>query len=288
MKINNTACVAILMATYNGEKYLAEQLDSIISQEFEDWNLFIQDDGSHDATLEIINAYCRKDKRIHLVDTGLSKQGATMNFLSLLNIVESKYYMFCDQDDVWFPTKIQLEYDKMKEIERDGIPVLIGTDKTRVDEIMNILLQSEYIRYGETPQEIKQVLAERSRIEMLRCLCPIAGCTMFFNYAAKIVSFPFINLRYHDSIVSIAVAHNNGIIDFVLYPTMYYRLHNHNTCGVSETSRSSKLFKIKQNLDGLIQMYRLYKIYGGQGLFSFIHCRWRLFRTFRTINLYHK
>ncbi|MBR4154305.1 MAG: glycosyltransferase [Paludibacteraceae bacterium] len=114
-KIQNNKSVAILMATYNGAKYLREQIDSLFVQTYRDWTLYIQDDGSKDATLDIIKEY--SDERIVLVDVGLTRQGAGMNFMSLLNMVESEYYMFCDQDDVWFEDKMEKELARMKEIE---------------------------------------------------------------------------------------------------------------------------------------------------------------------------
>ena len=105
-KIINKRSIAILMATYNGEKYLKEQIDSIMNQTNHDWTLYIQDDGSKDKTLDIIKSY--SDERIVWVDNGLTRQGCCMNFMSLLNKVESSYYMFCDQDDVWLPEKVQI------------------------------------------------------------------------------------------------------------------------------------------------------------------------------------
>ena len=132
-KIKNNRPIAILMATYNGEKYLREQIDSLLAQTCCDWTLYIQDDGSKDATLDIIKSY--DDERIVLVDVGLTRQGACMNFMSLLNMVESEYYMFCDQDDVWFEDKVELSYMRMKEEElKYGIdrPILVFSDASRI------------------------------------------------------------------------------------------------------------------------------------------------------------
>ena len=85
-KIKCKSKVAILMATYNGERYLKNQIDSIISQDNSDWSLYIQDDGSIDSTVEIIKSY--SDNRINLIDVGLTRQGACMNFMTLLNMID--------------------------------------------------------------------------------------------------------------------------------------------------------------------------------------------------------
>ena len=128
-KIINKASIAILMATYNGENYLREQIDSILCQTNQDWTLYVQDDGSKDATLDIIKSY--DDERIVLVDVGLTRQGACMNFMSLLNMVESEYYMFCDQDDVWFVDKVEKSLGRMKKEEMyygKDKPILVFSD----------------------------------------------------------------------------------------------------------------------------------------------------------------
>lgn len=145
-KIINPKPIAILMATYNGEKYLQEQIDSILSQTYTDWTLYIQDDGSSDNTIGIINSYIQKEKKCVLIDRGLTRQGAGMNFMSLLNIVESQYYMFCDQDDIWLPNKIVISLNKIKEEENKhkDTPIIVHTDRTHVDSQLNTICKSEF------------------------------------------------------------------------------------------------------------------------------------------------
>ena len=99
--------IDILMATYNGEKYIVEQIDSIINQTYKNWNLLIRDDNSTDRTLEIIKNYQKKDARIRILDNNKVNLGIVKNFEKLLKISESELIMFSDQDDIWKKGKIK-------------------------------------------------------------------------------------------------------------------------------------------------------------------------------------
>ena len=95
MKVN------IVLSTYNGEKFLSEQIESIQAQTFTDWQLLIRDDGSTDKTLDIITAYTLKDERIHWIDEDERKNlGVINSFYKLIKHDVADYYFFCDQDDV--------------------------------------------------------------------------------------------------------------------------------------------------------------------------------------------
>lgn len=102
--------VAILMGTFNGEKYLAEQLDFLEAQTVTNWRLYVSDDGSTDATLDIIHRYQSKwgtDKIQYRLGP---QKGFAQNFLSLAcdTSIKADYYAFCDQDDVWLPEKLRV------------------------------------------------------------------------------------------------------------------------------------------------------------------------------------
>ena len=106
--------IAILMATYNGEKYLGEQIDSILAQSYQDWHLYIHDDGSRDNTAAILRQYATDySEKITILDYP-SQGGACRNFLSMLEKVDAPYYMFSDQDDIWLHEKIEIEFKKIK------------------------------------------------------------------------------------------------------------------------------------------------------------------------------
>lgn len=108
--------VAILLSTYNGEKYLREQIDSILAQTYQNFELVVRDDGSKDSTVAIIKEYIEKtDKKITLI-TG-ENLGFIKSFFELLKIADADYFSFADQDDIWFPNKIELAVNSLNKLD---------------------------------------------------------------------------------------------------------------------------------------------------------------------------
>lgn len=131
--------ILILISTYNGEKYLKEQLDSIFSQSYKDFEIIARDDGSSDETINILKSY-----NIKILDTD-KNLGAKLSFSTLLNDAVTNtdrgYFMFCDQDDIWKSDKIEKTITTMKELEKENtdLPLLVHTDLEVVDEKLNVL-----------------------------------------------------------------------------------------------------------------------------------------------------
>jgi glycosyltransferase involved in cell wall biosynthesis len=101
---------SIILATYNGEKYIKQQIDSILNQDYKDFELLIQDDCSSDATVAILKDYAGKDLRIQIFKNE-KNLGYTKNFLSLLAKTKGEYIVFCDQDDVWVNNRLSYTLD---------------------------------------------------------------------------------------------------------------------------------------------------------------------------------
>lgn len=117
--------VAVIMSTYNGEKYLKAQLESILRQTYPSVDIFIRDDGSTDETLRILRQYARENKSIHL-ETG-KNLGFAASFLKVLaNANGYDYYAFCDQDDVWLGLKVERAVEHLKQFPNDQ-PLLYGS-----------------------------------------------------------------------------------------------------------------------------------------------------------------
>ncbi len=126
--------IDILMATYNGERFLREQIDSILEQSFSDFRLLISDDLSKDNTREILNEYVKKDRRV-IVFLQNKNLGTVQNFEFLMQKVESKYFMFSDQDDIWQKDKIEKSLEKIEETKSD----LVYTNLQVVDQNLNVV-----------------------------------------------------------------------------------------------------------------------------------------------------
>ena len=139
--------VSIAMAVCNGEKYLPEQIDSIMSQLSESDELIISYDPSIDATLEIVKEYERTDPRIRVVVNSIHVRGLVSNFDNALQNCHNEIIFYSDQDDVWMPNKI----DKMLTCFDDEKTVVAIHDAKLVDEHLNVIEESTFqIRGGNT------------------------------------------------------------------------------------------------------------------------------------------
>lgn len=239
--------IAILLATYNGEKYLTEQIDSILSQTCHDWHLYIHDDGSKDSTMTIILDYVnRYPNSVTLLDYP-SQGGASKNFLSMLERIEAPYYMFCDQDDVWLPEKIKTSFDKILEIEKihsSNTPIIVNTDLTIVDEHLETVCSSFWSQERICPTWLKTFNDHAA-------IYSATGCTMLFNHRTKeIVKHPFLYATMHDAWVNLSVAAVNGPICYLPVSHILYRQHSHNIQG----ARDSNTFTIGYRLKNILKI----------------------------------
>lgn len=232
--------IAILLATYNSERFLAEQIDSIFHQTYTDWKLFVRDDGSKDGTIELIRKYMTSaPDKIELIEDKNVGKGAYGNFVTLMGAVDADYYMFCDHDDVWLPTKIEISFDRMKELEsaRPGVPIVVHTDMKVVDQNLGVLSES-FWKYS-------RLLPDHASFWELVCCNTVNGCTMLFNKPAKLVSAghePYCLM--HDTLVSQSVAAAGGVISAIQEPTVLYRQHIDNVIGAANAKRSYFLGRI--------------------------------------------
>lgn len=132
MKVN------IVLSTYNGARFLAEQLESIQKQTFTDWQLLIRDDGSTDITPQIIAEFVKADPRIHFINEHDRQNfGVIKNFFTLVKYEKADYYFFSDQDDVWLPDKMATMLDEVIHHDKSQ-PLMIYMDLSVVDQDLNV------------------------------------------------------------------------------------------------------------------------------------------------------
>lgn len=266
MKLINKKPIAILLGVYNGSKYLAQQLDSIINQTNQEWTLYIRDDSSTDNSFDIISQYCAQNSNFLILEDDIGNLRCRDNFLQLLRLVESDYYMFCDQDDVWLPNKIDLTFIKMKkkEILYKEKPIVIFTDLKVVDENLNEI-SSSFWKYTKINPWII------NKFEYLSVCNLMTGCTMMFNKKVYSEIFPVSNKAVmHDCWIALKTVVSGGIIDFVEEPTILYRQHENNVIGAKEVNKRHFIQKIrsigiilmqnKQNLEMIRSIKRMYLI----------------------------
>lgn len=218
--------LAILMATYNGEKYLKAQIDSILQQETDiPFDLIVRDDGSTDATLDILESYKKKGVLSYYAEGNL---GAAKGFIQLLrNYPDYDFYAYADQDDMWELGKLQKGLNAVSGMVG---PTLYCTNAALVD--------SELQSLGRNTHREKPTY---NLVSILCLACCAQGCTSVFNNAlAKVIQthdVPEVFIM-HDSLVTCLCGLIDGKIIYDHTPSIKYRMHSSNVFGVVTAKQS--------------------------------------------------
>lgn len=173
--MNTIPKVNVLMATYNGEKHIIKQLDSIITQTYDNITIYIRDDGSTDNTVAVVRQYIKdntSNREIVLLDNGNKNLKCPMSFYEIIkNCPTADYYSLCDQDDYWYPNKIQWAVDKLEQ-EQTGQPLLYfsACDYQTAD---GTLIRKSPLQSNPTP------------LEHVIYHTPGSGFTIVFNEAIR-------------------------------------------------------------------------------------------------------
>lgn len=228
--------IDILLATYNGEKYLKEQIDSILNQTYANIRLIISDDCSKDKTVEILKNYKNKDSRIelHIQQQNL---GVVKNIEFLLNRVQSPYYMLADQDDYWMPKKVEKSLEALKTKEAD----LVFGDLEVVDENLNTISPS-FNDYMLLTRKINKYIDSYKVNYLYNC---VTGCTIL----AKKETIEYIlplpttsNHLIHDHWIGIMVS-LKGKLAYMPEKYIKYRQHGNNQVGTKKISHGFTKFE---------------------------------------------
>ena len=224
MKVN------ILMSTYNGQQFLAEQIRSIQDQSYTDWTLFIRDDGSSDNTKEILKDFERQDSRIHLIDSEKSDNlGVIKSFHKLVNHDRADYYFFSDQDDVWLPNKLELSLKEAQNYLAD-LPLMVYMDLKVVNQDLEIMTESmvkSQSHHANT--ELVQELTENT----------VTGGVAMINHALAEMWQETDDILMHDWYLAL-LASAFGNLVFIDQPGELYRQHSDNVLGARTLSKRFK------------------------------------------------
>ena len=225
--------IDILMATFNGERFVGEQIESIQAQSYRNWRLLVSDDCSSDGTLDVVRRYAANDERIRIVSEGVRYGGAKENFFALMGKSEAPYVMFCDQDDVWLSRKVEKTFILMNGME-DGysakLPLLVFTDMKVVDAELNVI--------AESFEAFSSIDPSRTALPYVLAQSLGAGCTMMINAKTRDLALNVLDRKdvvMHDWWLSL-IAAAFGCIGFLDEPTSLYRQHGLNEVGALEYS----------------------------------------------------
>jgi glycosyltransferase involved in cell wall biosynthesis len=219
------AAVDVLLACYNGEAYLRQQLDSLLWQDFRDLRIIARDDGSRDATPAILAEYARRHPgRVALLGDGAGNLGVIGNFNRLAGAATAPYVAFCDQDDVWKRGKISHTLEAMRAAETRPGPVLAHTDAVVVDRDLRPISPSLWRHEGSSP-------SHASRLGGLLLQNVVTGCTAMANRLLMDLAFPVpAEAMMHDWWLALT-ATAFGRIAALRERTMLYRQHGASVVG---------------------------------------------------------
>ncbi len=232
--------VAILLCTYHGQHYLAEQLDSFTAQTHSNWEVWASDDGSEDDTHAILEAYQQKWPPGRLSIHFGPAEGFAANFLSLTckASIEADYYAYSDQDDVWESDKLEQAVRWLQTVP-ENIPALYCS-RTR-------LVDAENNQIGLSPLFTKPPSFANALMQNVG-----GGNTMVFNNAARALlseageDTPVIT---HDWWAYIVVTGCGGKVFYDSYPSLRYRQHDGNLVGMNATW-AARFKRIRMLWDG--------------------------------------
>ena len=212
--------VVVLMSTYNGERYLIEQIDSILNQEGVKVKLIVRDDGSIDRTKEILDMYKRRGLLIWYKGENLKPARSFMYLLE--NSPECEYYAFADQDDYWMPDKLYIAISKLKDY--SDIPALYFSQTQLVDEFLQPIYTKKITPKCNFAESVLETLA--------------TGCTFLFNNKLRqFVSIYNPNYLFmHDYWLYRLCTAIDGKLIFDQEPHIYYRQHENNVVGLRQNT----------------------------------------------------
>ena len=227
-----SSTIDVICSVLNGERFLSEFLDSMQRQTHRDWRLWMRDDGSSDASVDIMRARATGDARVHLIHVGGPRLGIAGAYGWLLERVQrdARYVMTADADDIWLPNKMERTLETMRKAEASGsveTPILVHTDLIVVDEDLNVIHESFWTLTSYDPEPATL------RRQIVRNL--VAAPTLMLNAAlCNVIGTTPAVARYQDYWFGL-VAAALGRIVAVREATVLYRQHASNSVGAGDS-----------------------------------------------------
>lgn len=249
--------ISVAMATYNGGKYLVEQLDSILSQTHLPAEIIVCDDQSTDNTSAILENFQRKGLLKYFINE--KRLGFIGNFKKAVSLCNTENYIaLSDQDDIWLPSKLSLNAQYIKNIDETDTPVLVYSDLILVDQDKNLINPS-----------FRNELGQGGYIYCLETLffgCFVNGCTMLMNPTMRSYfhTIPDRGALNHDTWMSM-IAYTFGRAAILPEPQVYYRSHANNATEVGDFNKKGRL---KRLLSEIVHSFRKNDLFEDQIRFA--------------------
>lgn len=247
MNPTNENCIDILLATYNGEKYIKTQLYSILYQDHTNWKILIHDDGSTDNTVKIIKEFAKMDNRIILIEDGITGLGPGNNFIHLLSFSTSPFICFADQDDIWFENKLSSLFNIIK----------------KKDNSCPQIVCCNFLEWNDGTIHPHKLNKMKEFNEYLFQNGGIQGCACMFNRRIlKLAERPIDHIAMHDHYIGLIGLTFNAI-EYYDKPLFFYRRHATNVTGLNRNLKSilkspSPVVKLNYQ-QGNIAFYKAFK-----------------------------
>jgi len=234
--------IDILMATYNGELYIENQLLSLLGQTFKNWRLLIHDDNSTDRTVSIVKKYQFLDSRIVLIEDDIITCSASKNFMHLLQFSTNDLIVFCDQDDIWFENKLECLYTTYLELAKKDSPAAVFCNGYTYDANIGILGNKMVVI---SPTNLKQQLFLNTGIH---------GCCLLFNRKLLNELHPVPDyIAMHDHLITLG-ALTFGSLMYLNKPLMLYRQNHVNKATMNiEYNRFKRVLLIFNRKIGVVE-----------------------------------
>ncbi|KNH28853.1 glycosyl transferase family 2 [Pseudomonas syringae] len=252
--------VTVLMCTYNGERFLPQQLDSIARQSYPNWNIVVSDDGSTDATLEILRNYSESWGEGKLIVRQGPKRGFAANFMSATcdDVAESDFYAWADQDDIWQDNKLETALQRLQGLPSD-IPALYCARTELISDTGAVTGHSPLFR---RPTSFANALVQSIA----------GGNTMVFNRAARQIfqqAGSHLGIVSHDWWAYLLVSGVGGQVLYDVSPTIHYRQHEANLIG-SNSGVRARLMRLRMMFSGRFRGWSQQNIMALDSIHSFL------------------